>query len=480
MHSLRLRTLFACIALCAAAPVLAQQPAAALPLQLDVDHAAFQYDAETSLVEAYLAFEASSLPYVRGEEQFEVVLPVIVALRRSSTGGLAQASEALAFSDTLAYRFAVPDTTGLVQGQYFVQQVRAAVPSGEYVLEVDVLGNEALGRAAFAARSDVSVPDFEAAGTNDRAMVSDITLASDIRRSEEREAAFYKNGLTVLPNPNNLFGQGLPTLYYYAEVYGLDEIVRSGTYTLFTYLASSDLAQPMEGYQQRTQREARDTDVIVGQFDLREVPSGSYYLRIALLDENNEALAEQGRKFFVYSPGVAQPVAEADGSSYEANLYAVMPEEEVEENLAHAQVLANDREMGQMRRLTTVDDKRDFLARFWSEKDENPLTPINETRRRFYELVQYANGRYSTSFTEGWNTDRGHAVLKYGQPSQVDPNLYDSDTVPHEIWEYDNIPGAGRSMFVFVDRLGFGDFELIHSTVNGEVSMPDWQQQLRR
>ncbi|MEM1041485.1 MAG: GWxTD domain-containing protein [Bacteroidota bacterium] len=478
MPSLRLRALTFCFAFAAAAPAFAQQPAAILPLQLDVDHAAFRYDAETSLVEAYLAFEASSLPYVRADEQFEVVLPVIVGLRRSSTGGLAQASETLAFADTLAYRFAVPDTSGLVQGQYFVQQVRAAVPSGEYVLEVDVLGNEDLGRAAFAARSDVSVPDFEGAG--DRVMVSDLTLASSIRRSEDREIPFYKNGLAVLPNPNKLFGQGLPTLYYYAEAYGLDAAAGGGTYTLFAYLASSDLAQPMAGFQQRTERAARPTDVLVGQFDLSEVPSGSYYLRLALLDENNEALAEQGRKFFIFNPGVAQPVAEADGSSYEANLYAVMPEEEVEQNLAHAGVLANDREQGQMRRLATLDAKRDFLARFWAGRDENPLTPINETRRRFYELVQYTNGRYSTSFTEGWNTDRGNVVLKYGQPSQVDPNLYDSETVPHETWEYDNIPGAGRSLFVFVDRLGFGDFELIHSTVNGEVSMPDWQQQLRR
>lgn len=480
MLLLRSRALFACVAFSVAAPVVAQQPAAVLPLQLDVDHATFRYDAETSLVEAYLAFEASSLPYVRGAEQFEVTLPVVVSLRRSSTAGLAQASEAPAFADTLAYRFAVPDTSGLVQGQYFVQQVRAAAPPGEYVLAVHVLGDEASGRPSFAAQSDVSVPDFEEAGDTDRAMISDITLASNIRRSEDRDALFYKNGLTVLPNPNNLFGQGLPTLYYYAEVYGLDDVVGSRGYTLFTYLASSDLAQPMEGYQQRIQREAREVDVIVGQFDLSEVPSGSYFLRIALLDENNEALAEQGRKFFVYSPGVAQPLAEADGTSYEANLYAVMPEEEIEENLAHAGVLANDREQGQMRRLTTLDAKRDFLVRFWSGRDDNPLTPINEARRRFYERVQYANDRYSTSFTEGWNTDRGHTVLKYGQPSQVDPKLYDSETVPHETWEYDNIPGAGRSLFVFVDRLGFGDFELIHSTVNGEVSMPDWQQQLRR
>ncbi len=479
MPSLRRLRLLFWIALCAAAPVLAQQPAAILPLQLDVDHAAFRYDGETSLVEAYLAFEASSLPYVRSEEQFEVGLPVVVSLRRSSTVDLAQASSEAAFADTLAYRFAVADTSGLVQGQYFVQQVRAAVPPGEYVLEVDVLGDTATSRLPFSARSDVTVPDFEDTGAG-RAMISDLTLASSIERSDDRASPFYKNGLAVLPNPNGLFGKGLPTLYYYAEVYGLDGTLAGGAYTLFAYLAPSNLAQPLPGYQQRTERAAQETDVVAGQFDLSGLTSGSYFLRLVLLDENNEALAEQGRKFFVYNPAVAQPVAEADGASYEANLYAVMPEAEVDENLAHAGVLANDREEAQMRSLGDLEAKREFLVRFWSERDDSPLTPINETRRRFYERIQYADDRYSSSFAEGWTTDRGRVVLKYGQPSQIDPNLYDSDTVPHETWEYDNIPGAGRAVFIFVDRLGFGDFELVHSTVSGEVSMPNWREQLRR
>ncbi len=467
------------------APAWAQEPAAppavvpavVLPLQLDVAHAAFQYDAETSLVETYLAFEASSLPYVRAEDRFEVVLPVAVSLRRSSTGGLAQASSDLAFADTTAYRFSVPDTAGLVQGQYFVQQVRAAVPPGEYVLAVDVLGDEGTGRPAFAARSDVAVSDFTLPG---QVLLSDVTLAADIRRTDDADDPFFKHGLAVQPNANSLFGRGLPSLYYYAEVYGLDEVLGGETYTLFAYLAPSTLGQPLADYQRRTERRVQDPDVVVGEFDLSELPGGSYVLALVLLDENNEALAEQSRRFFVYNPDVARQVADERASSYEANLYAVMPEEEVEANLAHAAILAGDREEAQMRSLADLDAKRDFLARFWSERDENPATPINETRRRFYENIQHVNTRYSTSFTEGWNTDRGRTILKYGQPSEITPTLYDSNSVPHETWSYDNIIGSGQAVFVFVDRLGFGDFELIHSTVSGEVSMPNWQNQLRR
>jgi GWxTD domain-containing protein len=475
-----LRALCALACLLAAGTASAQAPE--LPLQLDVDYATFQYDEATSLVETYLAFEASSLPYVRAVvgDGYEVALPVVVALRRASAGGPPQASDALAFADTLALRFGVPDTTGLVQGQYFVQQVRAAVAPGEYELEVLVPGDSASARPDFRATpGDITVPDFTAAGTSGRVMLSDITLASAIGRTDDRAATFYKNGLLVQPNPNSLFGQGLPSLYYYAEAYGLDAAV-DGDYTLFAYLAASNVAAPMEDYQRRSVRPAQPNEVIAGQFDLREMPSGSYFLRLALLDENNEALAEQSRKFYVYNPNVAAPVAAAADLSYESNLYAVMPEAEIDENLRHADVIATGRERDQMRRLTVLDAKRDFLVEFWRKRDEAPATPINETRVRFYERVQYASDRYTNSQQEGWTTDRGRVVLKYGYPSQVDPTLFDSESLPHETWTYDNIPGSGQSLFVFVDRLGFGDFELIHSTVTGEVSVPDWRQQLRR
>ena len=464
--------------LAAATPPAAQT--SELPLQLDVDYAAFRYDAEHALVEAYLAFEASTLPYVPVEDHFEVALPVTLVLRRASVAAPAQATDAPVFADTLTYRFAVADTAGLVQGQYFVQQVRAAVPPGEYALEVGVAGDAATGRVAFTAQRDVTVPDFAAAAEAGRALLSGITLAASIQPSDERDAAFYKNGLLIQPNPNALFGQGLPTLFYYAEAYGLDEAVEADAYTLFAYLSASNFAQPLDGYQQRSERAVRSPEVLAGSFDLRALPGGVYYLHLALLDENNEAVAEQSRNFYVYNPGVAQPVADEVDRSYEANLYAVMPEEELDANLRHAEVIANGRERDRLRRAATPEAKRDALTTFWRARDTDPATSINEARREFYDRLQYAEDRYATSFREGWNTDRGHVVLKYGYPSQVNPRLYESSMLPHEIWEYDNIPGSGRSMFVFVDRTGFGDFELVHSNVTGEVSMPSWQQQLRR
>ena len=49
------------------------------------------------------------------------------------------------------------------------------------------------------------------------------------------------------------------------------------------------LPEPLPGLQRRTQRKARTPDVLAGSFKLDGLPSGSYFLRLVLLDENNES-----------------------------------------------------------------------------------------------------------------------------------------------------------------------------------------------
>ena len=117
---------------------------------------------------------------------------------------------------------------------------------------------------------------------------------------------------------------------------------------------------------------------------------------------------------------------------------------------------------------------------FWNKRDPNPATPVNEFKDEFYQRVQYANDRYTTRGMEGWETDRGRILVKYGLPTNIEPHLFDRGVRPHEIWEYNNIPGEGQAQFIFADRNGFGEFELIHSTVAGERRLANWQEELRR
>jgi len=328
-------------------------------------------------------------------------------------------------------------------------------------------------------RRDVLVPDFSEDGL---VGISDVTLASSIEQSPDRDNVFWKNGLLIRPNANQLFGSGLNTLFYYAEVYNLDQVESSnGTYTAFAYLSDANLPQPMAQYQRRTSRTLRSPDVLVGTFNIRELPSGSYFLRIAILNEDNESIAEQSRKFFVYNPAVereSQVVSLEE--SFETSQYARMTEEELDRMAEHVDVISTDAERRRLRSIRDQDERRRFFMQFWTVRDPNPNTPVNEYQDEFYSLIQYANDRYTNSFSEGWQTDRGRTLIRFGTPTAIDPHLFDRGFDPYEIWEYNNIPGEGQAQFIFADLDGFGSFELVHSTVTGERKSTNWLEEIRK
>lgn len=446
-----------------------------MPIQLDVDHASFAYDASASMVEMYMAFEARTLPFTAGENGFMASLPVDVVIQRSTEALLPGSPAEAVWADSLELSFVMADTTGLQQGQQFVHQVRAAVPPGEYELQVTVPGVET--RPQLMLRRDVIVPDFS---DSDLVELSDITLASELRRAENREEAFFKNGLVVKPNANQLYGAGLSQLFFYAEAYNLDRLAsQADEYTLLAYIAEANVPQAIEGLQRRTTRPLRSPDVLVGNFNLAMLPSGSYFLRVALLNADNESVVERSRKFFVYNPHIQQVATRGLEADFETSQYANMPVEEVDQMMAHIATIAADSERSRMRGIQDLEERRRFLMQFWQTRDPNPNSPVNEFQDEFYQRLQYANDRYTTTFDEGWETDRGRALLKYGTPTNVEPHLFDRGFRPYEIWQYNNIPGEGQAIFIFADRDGYGFFELLHSTVSGERKLANWQEEIR-
>lgn len=448
-----------------------------LPVQIEVSHAAFAYGDEESLVEIYLAIEASSLDYVEEEDAYAASLPLDVAILRSATTDLDAAEEAAVWNDSLLLSFGLPDTSGLAPGQHFIHQIRTVVPPGEYELRLAVPADSLGRRPELELRRDMQVPNFTDGA---EAALSDITLATGISQSSNRQSPFFKNNLEVRPNANQLYGEGLSVLYYYAEAYGTSSIAGDdGQYTLFAYISEANRPAPMPELQKRSTREARSPDVLAGQFDLSALPSGSYFLRLALLNESNESVVEQAQKFFVYNPGVERTQPIALEMEFETSPYATMSEEEVATAIDHAEVIANESERRRFGRIEDLDELRRSLMEFWQKRDPDATTPINEFKDEFYQRLQYANDRYSTNMQPGWRTDRGRVVIKYGMPTSVEPHLYDRGMRPYEIWQYNAIPGEGQALFVFADLDGFGRFELVHSTVTGERSRPNWQDDIR-
>ena len=98
----------------------------------------------------------------------------------------------------------------------------------------------------------------------------------------------------------------------------------------------------------------------------------------------------------------------------------------------------------------------EFFKAFWKSLDPNPQTEKNELMDEYYKRVNYANENFSNMGMEGWRTDRGRILIKFGFPDDIERHPFEAGTYPYEIWRYYDL----RKVFLFIDRTGFGDYVL--------------------
>ncbi|WP_412062805.1 GWxTD domain-containing protein [Rubrivirga sp. IMCC45206] len=473
---LRFSALAALAALVLAAPASAQQPAPAVSSASSAvvfrpDAATFRYTDDQSLVELYLSLRAESLPFVRTDSGLVASIPVHVQVRTVSQGAPAGAAAPI-IDETYDFAYALADTSMIGSGQVFVEQMRMAVAPGAYEIEVAVAPE---GESEVRALLELAVPDYAADGGT---AISAVQLASDVQRSTDTAHPMWKSGLVVRPNPDAFYGGTRGAVSYYAEVY--EPPTAGDEYTLLSFVSESIGGSAIAGHERRATRAVRPVDVVVGQIDVGDLPSGIYFLRLVALDAANEAVAEQSKRFFIINPDVERPESLAGDMTYEETLFAAMGEEELELNVRHARVISTAREQAQIDAIVTDDDRRRFLTNFWAARDTDGIPRSNEARRAFYDRLRLVEQRFSEFGKEPYRTDRGRIYLTYGPPTEIDRRIFEADAYPHEVWYYDNIPGEGRSIFVFVDRFSSDQYDLLHSDVTGEVSLPSWETEIVR
>lgn len=126
--------------------------------------------------------------------------------------------------------------------------------------------------------------------------------------------------------------------------------------------------------------------------------------------------------------------------------------------------LIADQERAAFQRLTTDEERDEFIKQFWLRRDPTPGTEENEFKEEHYRRISYANERFGTkSGRSGWQTDRGHMYIVYGPPDEIEshPSSGAQIRYPFEVWKYRYVEGIGGNLSVtFVDRLRTGEYAL--------------------
>lgn len=443
-----------------------------LPLDLYLDHSTFAYDSQRQLVEVYVGVDGTRLPFHAAQEGgFEALVPLILTLHPMDAAGVP--AETPVWRDAAQQRFTLPDTSEASQQRMFVQVARAAVPAGRYELRATVPAPDG-GSPTLSLRQPVNVEAITEPG------IADVTLASSIRRSDDRTDPFYHNGLSVQPHPSLVFGNVLPMVQYYTEVYGSTALADTA-YTLRTRVVPEGGTEAVDNLTREQRRAVRPTDVAIGSVNIRRLASGAYTLHLDVVDGSGQVRATSARRFHVYNPGVASANAPMV-VAYEASPFAAMPEADVLRYYETLAVIGGEQDRVRMREITDLAAKRRYLYDFWATRDANPATPENENLQEFERRLALAETRYGRGPMVGYRTDRGRVLIKYGEPQEIQrsPMSRNNELRTYEMWGYEGLPGIGQAQFVFIDRRDTGNLEQVYSSVPGERTVTSWRCELSR
>jgi GWxTD domain-containing protein len=111
-------------------------------------------------------------------------------------------------------------------------------------------------------------------------------------------------------------------------------------------------------------------------------------------------------------------------------------------------------------RLTTDDERQQFITQFWLRRDPTPGTEENEFKEEHYRRIAFANDHFSAGIP-GWKTDRGATYMRYGPPDALDSHGATSTTYPYETWTYRYLEEIGMDVELeFVDPTMTGRYHL--------------------
>ncbi len=340
-----------------------------------------------------------------------------------------------------------------VTGDVFQRSLRVATYSDTRLRGADIIDHVTLRAPAGKYRVQVVITDLvaeRASGTELRVVVpeendqlvwfSDLSLGtavdSLIAGGSPREA--------FIPEPSRRFGLNLPDLVVLGELVDRRPPASGGASETYKVRmrVSNDLQEVVWRGDTTFARAGERTPFLLRPH-LRPLEAGGYRFLVELASPS------------ITPPGKQKAVPVRRERDFRVDQTSQNVAWESKSSLDVLRYIANRQEIAEMETLESPEARRAFWERFWRDRDPTPETETNEALEEFYRRVEYANQHFSVG-TNGWRTDMGRIYIQLGSPDEVVSNPFNFDRPPEQIWYYYKL----RRTFVFVDRDGFGRFEL--------------------
>ena len=416
----------------------------------------------TPFVESALAFDCSSVVYRQVEPgQFKASVEILTIFK--------QGDKVCNFSKIALDSPVVSDTTK-ISGS-FIDQQRFSLENGEYSMEITIKDLNNPKQIPYTAEQTVVVnyPDNQPA-------VSDILLVDTYSKAATK-SEFTKSGYDLIPRVYSFFLEKNNSLTFYAEMYHSDQMYKDGQYLLNYYVESYESSVKMKSFNFTKRMDVGKVNSVLNTIDIRNLPTGNYYLVVEMRDRSNNLMASNSIFFQRYNPGCELDMEDI-ASAQILNTFAadINNIDTLREYIRCLDPRCSEAERDYANNLVKTNDLKtmqQYFYTFWSTR-----APLNarEAWLEYYAQVKRVNASYSTKTEKGYMTDRGYVYLKYGTPDKIVEEPFEPGAFPYEIWHYYEVAGQRNKHFVFMSRdMVTNDYALIHSDVVGEISNPRWQ-----
>jgi GWxTD domain-containing protein len=214
---------------------------------------------------------------------------------------------------------------------------------------------------------------------------------------------------------------------------------------------------------------------------LQKLTSGNYIANIAAI-QNNIIISKQQFNFQCIQPkqpqnsilqsATEEPLAIKNITDFKNTFVAKYDINKMRRNLTSLQAIVPPNQYKVIEQLANSNDDtlmKQYFYNFWQMKNnENPEKYWKDYTMQLNDCVKNYGGI---------NTDQSFAYLRYGKPDKVETVLNEPNTIPYEIWQYENIGALTNVVFLFIQKNGVNNqMNLLHSTHPLEKQFLAWQQ----
>ena len=365
----------------------------------------------------------------------------------------------------------VTDTTNLDGA--FIDQQRFSLPTGEYQMEIsitDMNSGDALPTESITVKVDF--PDGAPA-------VSDVLLFDSYAKADQQSAC-TKSGYDFLPRVYPFYGVSDEKLNFYVELYNSDKLYDEGKFLINYYIETVESSSQMRNYSFNKRDDVSKVNVLLNTIDIKDLPSGNYYLVIEMRDRSNTLICSNSCFFQKSNPSVNFDFEDLGGVNIANTFVSQITEiDTLRRFIRYLDPICTELERDYSTSVVTGDDVKtmqQFLYNFWSKR--SPMNP-KQGFDDYLAAVKRVNMSFGTTSFPGYRSDRGYVFLKYGQPDKIMEVPDEPAARPYQIWHYYQVANQRDKKFVFMapDR-STNDYQLIHSNMVGEINNPRWPMEI--